>query len=125
MKFSPTYLVLTLLLFAVEVYIGLYVRDNFIRPFVGDMLVVVLLYCFLRVFWSDSSIRPIVLVCAWAFLVEFSQYFDPVGVLGLEGNRIISTLWGRTFSWLDLLAYLVGSLVNYKLRDLLLPTRLS
>ncbi|HIB66328.1 MAG TPA: DUF2809 domain-containing protein, partial [Phycisphaerales bacterium] len=44
---SPTYLVLTLLLLAVEVYIGLYVRDSFIRPFVGDMLVVVLLYCFL------------------------------------------------------------------------------
>ena len=118
MKFSPSYLALTLLLFAVEVFIGLYVRDSFIRPFVGDMLVVVLLYCFLRVFWSDSSIRPIVLVCAWAFLVEFSQYFDPVGVLGLEGNRIISTLWGRTFSWLDLLAYLVGSAVNYKLRKI-------
>ena len=118
MKFSPSYLALTLLLFAVEFFIGLYVRDSFIRPFVGDMLVVILLYCFLRTFWSDSGMRPIVLVCVWAFLVEFSQYFDPVGALGLEGNRVISTLWGRTFSWLDLLAYLAGSAVNYKLRKI-------
>lgn len=33
-----------------EVLIALYVRDRFIRPYVGDMLVVVLVYSFVRIF---------------------------------------------------------------------------
>ena len=112
MKFSGKFLVLTCLLLAVEVLIALFVRDAFVRPFVGDLLVVVLIYSFLRIFLSTQSPRLVVGVCAFAFGVEFLQYFDPVGLLGWENNRFLSVLIGRTFSWLDLLAYLAGSVVN-------------
>ena len=42
------YLVAALALLAAEVYIGLYVRDRFVRPYLGDVLVVILLYCGVR-----------------------------------------------------------------------------
>lgn len=118
MKFSRTFFLLTGILFLVEVFIALYVRDSFVRPFMGDVLVVMLIYSFLRTFWANTGTRLILSVCLFAFLVEFSQYFDPVGRLGLEQHRVIAVLWGRTFSWLDLLAYLVGSGFNLRLRHL-------
>ena len=46
MKKRFFYIISFLLIFCIEVLIALYVRDNFIRPYVGDMLVVVLVYSF-------------------------------------------------------------------------------
>ena len=37
-------------LFVVETLIALFVRDAFIRPYMGDVLVVILVYCFVRMF---------------------------------------------------------------------------
>ena len=50
MKKRFFYIISFLLIFCIEVLIALYVRDNFIRPYVGDMLVVVLVYSFVRIF---------------------------------------------------------------------------
>ena len=44
------------LLLGVECLIALYVRDRFIRPYVGDMLVTVLLYFFVRMIRFTSSL---------------------------------------------------------------------
>ena len=38
-----------MVLFSIETLIALYVHDTVIRPYVGDMLVVVLVYCFVRI----------------------------------------------------------------------------
>lgn len=44
------YAICFLLLFLTEVYIALYVHDDFIRPYIGDMLVTMLICCFCRMF---------------------------------------------------------------------------
>ena len=117
MRFSPKFLVLTLIILSLEVFIALYVRDSFVRPFLGDALVVILIYAALRTFIPRDQGRLVLGVCLFAFGVEFLQYFDPVGKFGWENRRILSVLIGRTFSWLDLWAYLGGSLVNLRLRN--------
>ena len=95
-------------LLAVEVCIALFVNDSFIRPYVGDMLVTLLLCCVCRVI-IPSKIRLLPLyVFAFSACVEIGQYFDLVALLGLADNRFLSVLMGRTFSWLDLLCYAVG-----------------
>ena len=38
-----------LVLMAVETLIALYVHDRVVRPYVGDMLVVLVVYCFVRI----------------------------------------------------------------------------
>ena len=48
------YLLATLLIFLLELFIALFVRDNFIRPYVGDMLVVVLVYTCVRVLFPEK-----------------------------------------------------------------------
>ena len=95
-------------LMAVEVCIALFVHDSFIRPYVGDMLVTLLLCCMARVVMPDRVRLLPLYVFLFAVCVEIGQYFDVVALLGLEDNRIISIALGRTFSWLDLGCYAVG-----------------
>ena len=54
MKKRIPYLVAFVLLLGIEVLIGLYVRDAFVRPYVGDVLVAVLLCCLARCFLPDK-----------------------------------------------------------------------
>ncbi|MEP6902960.1 MAG: DUF2809 domain-containing protein [Actinomycetota bacterium] len=111
LTFSLKYLFLTLILFAVEVCIALFIKDVLIRPFVGDCLVVVLIYCFFRIFLHISDWKLAFGVFLFACFIEILQYFDYVKLLHLENNRIISVILGRTFEWLDFIAYLTGFLL--------------
>ena len=55
LTFNRKYFYLTVLLFLIEVCIAVFIDDQFIRPFVGDVLVVILLYCFVKSFLKISS----------------------------------------------------------------------
>jgi len=102
-------------LLAAEVCIALFVNDSFIRPYVGDMLVTLLLCCLCRVI-IPCQVRLLPLfVFVFSALVEIGQYFDMVALLGLADNRLLSVLLGRTFSWLDLLCYAVGCIAAWGL----------
>ncbi len=109
--FNLKYSFLTLTLFAIEILIALFVNDQFVRPFVGDALVVVLIYCFLRIFLDVSYLKAAFAVFLFAALIEILQYFDYVKLLGLENNRVLSAALGRTFEWLDFVAYFGGFLL--------------
>ena len=95
-------------LLAVEMCIALFVHDAFVRPYVGDMLVTLLLCCICRVVFPDNA-RPLpVFVFLFAVCVEIGQYFDVVALWGLADNRLLSIALGRTFSWMDLVCYAFG-----------------
>ncbi len=110
-QFSKKYFLLTVLIFTTEVLIALFASDKLIRPFVGDALVIVLIYCFLRIFLNLNYLNIAVGVLLFAFVIETLQYFDYVKLLGLENNRILSVALGRTFEWLDFAAYFAGFLL--------------
>lgn len=111
LAFNGKYLLLAAILFAVEVGIALFITDSIVRPFVGDVLVVVLIYCFLRIFLNLTYWKIALGVFLFACVIEVLQYFDYVARLGLENNRAISTILGRTFEWKDFIAYLAGFLL--------------
>ena len=75
MKKRIFYIISFLVIFCMEVLIALYVRDRFIRPYVGDMLVVVLVYSFVRIFLPTGIPRMPFYVFLFACLVEVLQYF--------------------------------------------------
>jgi len=102
------YLLIFCGLLAVEMGIALFVNDAFVRPYVGDMLVALLLCCLCRVIVPDKVRLLPVYVFIFAACVELGQYFDLVALLDLADNRIISIALGRTFSWMDLVCYAVG-----------------
>ena len=115
LTFRPGYFLLTLLFFLVEVGIALYVRDAFVRPYGGDFLVVMLVYCFLRTFVRQPPRLLAWATLAIAFAVEIGQALHLVRHLGLAGNRLAETVLGTGFSWYDMLAYTLGVAVVYAL----------
>jgi len=111
--FKKKYFLLTILLFLIEVVIALFVRDRFIRPYGGDFLVVILIYCFLRTFINQAPIRLAMVTLIFSFAVEIAQYFKIVEILGLKGNRLAEIVIGTGYSNHDLVAYTLGVVVCY------------
>ena len=110
-------------LLALEVFIALFVHDAFIRPYIGDMLVTLLLCSLCRVFIPERARFLPVAVFLFAACVEIGQYFDIVALLGLADHKFISILLGRTFSWLDLLCYAVGCMAAFGLDQIIIGYR--
>jgi len=110
-KVRMFYAVLFCALLLLEILIALYVHDTFIRPYVGDVLVTLLLCSFLRIFFPKGISCLPVYVFLFAAAVEVAQYFDFVALLGIQ-SRFLSILLGRTFSFADILCYGVGCLLS-------------
>ncbi len=107
-RFSKKYFFLTCFLFLIEVLIALYVHDRFVRPYIGDVLVVILIYCFVCSFVKGPVLTIALFVLAFSFLVETMQYYNLVKLLGLEHSKLANVVIGNFFSWVDILAYTVG-----------------
>ena len=110
-KLRFIYAALFCVVFLTELLIALFVRDDFVRPYVGDMLVTVLICCFFRVLLPTAVRALPVYVFLFAAAVEVGQYFDLVSLLGLETSKFFSILLGRTFSIPDLFCYAAGCLL--------------
>lgn len=108
LKFKGHYFVLAFIIFCIEVLIALFAHDRFIRPYLGDFLVVILIYCFLRSFIDISVVKLALSALLFSFMVETLQYFNILGRLGLQDSRLAKTLMGSSFEWTDLVAYTLG-----------------
>jgi hypothetical protein len=109
--YRTQYLLLAILLLLMEIVIGTHVHDQFVRPYAGDFLITIFLYCL-----AQSAVRqPIVPVLAavllCSYLIETSQYFHLVAQLGLAHSRLARLVLGSAFSWADMLAYTLGALL--------------
>ncbi len=111
--FRPIYFYWTIGLFLVEVLIALFLHDGIIRPFVGDVLVVILIYCFVRTFWRIKVKVTIASVFLFACVVEGLQFIHIVDRLGLSQNKIASIIIGTAFDWKDIIAYGMGCAIVY------------
>ena len=105
------YLVAVIILFVIELIIALYVHDNFIRPYVGDILVVILIYTFLRIFIPEKIKLLPLYIFIFAAGVEILQYFEIVKILGLQDNAFFRTLIGSVFDIKDIVCYGVGCVI--------------
>jgi hypothetical protein len=105
---SKNYLVSALLLFITEVVIAFFVHDTIVRPWGGDFLVVILLYCIVRGIFSLHAFTAGMVVLGFSYLIETLQYLQIVKWLGLEDNQLASIVMGTSFSWSDMLAYTLG-----------------
>lgn len=105
------YLLVFVLLTAVEVYIALYVHDRVIRPFVGDMIVVWVVYCFVRVFIPKGLAWLPLYVFLFAAGVEVLQYFHLSSLPIFNGSRFMRIVLGSVFDWMDIACYGAGCLV--------------
>lgn len=95
----------------IEAGIALWVHDQFVRPYLGDMLVVVVVYLFVRIFFPKGVPHLPFYVFLFAAAVEVTQYFNLVGLLGLQNSRAARIILGSVFDWKDIACYGAGCLL--------------
>jgi len=111
LKFNKRYFIIAVGIFVIEVVIALFIHDKIIRPYVGDFLVVILIYCSVKSFFNTSVYPAALAVLLFSYLVELSQYFHLVNKLGLQNSKFARTIIGTTFEWTDLATYTAGIIV--------------
>jgi len=103
-----TYAAAALLLFIVEVLIALFVRDQFVRPYLGDVLAVMLVYAALRAATPLGMASALWTALGIALVIEVAQALNLLGALGLADNQFARVVLGGAFDMLDMAAYLAG-----------------
>lgn len=110
-KQSIKYLITFTILLCIEILIAICVHDTFIRPYVGDLLVVVVLYCIVRVIIPDKYRLMPFWIFVFAAFIECLQYLKWVERLGIENNAFLRILMGATFDWKDIVCYGIGCIL--------------
>lgn len=107
-RFNRNYFIAALVIFIIEVLIAKYLDDRIIRPYIGDVLVVILIYCFVRAFFKTPIFATAIGALVFAYLVEGLQYIRIVDNLGLQNSRLARTVLGTSAEWTDIAAYTLG-----------------
>ena len=124
-KFNLRYFLIGIGLFIIEVLIALYMHDRIVRPYIGDLLVVILIYCFVKAFVNTRVFKTLVAVLVFSYAVEVSQYFKLVEVLGLGKSTFARIILVSSFEWVDMLAYTAGILIVLAIEHFLQKRRLQ
>lgn len=111
MKINIKYLIAFIIVFLIEVVIALFVDDRIVRPYIGDILVIILMYTFIRGFIKkEIKFLPIYLFIFAAF-IEIMQFFNIVEMMDLQDSKILSVIIGSTFDMKDIICYFIGSII--------------
>lgn len=111
LRFSRPHTLVAVALLAVEVCIAAFVHDTIVRPHIGDLLVVGLIYFTVRAFLDIPPLSAALATLAFACIVEGTQAVHLAEHLGLHHGTIARVVLGDTFQWLDLVAYAIGTLL--------------
>ncbi len=121
MQFQRKYFKAFLILLIIEIGIATFISGGFIRHSLGDFLAVILLYCLIMSFFKIKPIIVAWIVLIIATFIEVGQFFKILEVLELQDNRLLNIVFGNTFSYGDLIAYLLGIMtviiVEFKYRS--------
>lgn len=115
MKKRIPYIVLFVIIVAVEVLIALFVHGGFVRCYLGDVIVVWAVYCFVQIFLGGrfSSYKIAFGVMLFSFAVELAQAINIVDLIGLGDIQFFRVLIGTSFSPVDLICYAVGTAAEF------------
>lgn len=114
MKKRIIYGISFLVLLVIEILIGMYAH-GWIRNYLGDVLVVILLYTLFRTVipeWPGKWYVLPTVILVFAFGVEFLQLWGFCDRLGIT-NRLLRIIIGTGFSSEDLFCYAAGSAPCY------------
>ena len=96
-----------LLIVGAEIVIGVFVHDGFVRPYIGDVLVVAAICMLVRVFVPEGAPWVPAAVFVFALAVELLQLARLSDLLGIK-NRVVRVILGSTFDPADIVCYAVG-----------------
>ncbi|KQT24389.1 hypothetical protein ASG22_10280 [Chryseobacterium sp. Leaf405] len=112
-KFNYKYFAATIFIFLIEVLIATKLKNIFfVRAYLGDVIVVILLYTFIKSFIKVKNNQQLIFgIFIFSCLVEFAQYFNIAEKLGFQPGSLMYIVIGNSFSWVDILCYAIGCLM--------------
>lgn len=114
MKRRLVYFSLTTLCFIACILIVVFFSDNqIIRGFIGDIIVISLIYFFIKIFCDFNALKLAIFTLVIAYTTEFLQYLNLTALLGLEHNVMARIIFGTVFDPYDLAAYTIGVVLVY------------
>ena len=105
------YLIIFIFIFMVEVFIGAYSHSGIIRNYVGDILVIPVMYFFIRIIYPKRMRKLPYILFLFAVIVEILQYMKINNILGIEGSSLLGILLGSTGDIKDILCYFIGTII--------------
>ena len=112
-----TLLIFSLLL-VTEIAIAVFHFHKFIRGFLGDVLVIPLLFYFLRIFTKWRTLYLALTVLGIAVMIEILQLANTLKYLQIN-STFLQIILGTTFDYKDLLAYFIGFLLVLRIEKLI------
>lgn len=104
--------IITFVLFTVEVLIALFI-GGFVRNYVGDVFVVILMYAFIRTFSEGFKMRLPLYLFLFATAIEIAQWCRFTDLLSINNNSALGIAIGSSFDWGDILSYAIGATVCF------------
>lgn len=110
LTFNKVYFLKSVFLFVIEVLIATILRKiYFLRAYVGDILVVMLIYTLILTFFKVKNKNKLLIgVFLFAVIVEILQFFKVADLLGFSKGSVGYIVMGNYFSWEDIICYGVG-----------------
>lgn len=108
------YGLISILLLGIEILIGLF-GQGWVRIYLGDVLVVILLYTIVRTIIPNKKMPWFIIpsaILVFAFIVEFLQLWGFCDRFGIT-NELLRIIIGTGFSTVDLICYLIGIIPCY------------
>jgi hypothetical protein len=118
------YIIMFVMLLIIEILIGTFMHQGFIRDYGGDILIIPLLYAFIRIFWVEDSKTTRLYLPLGLFLfgvcVELLQAVNLIDILEIGRDSTLGIIIGSTCDGKDILCYLAGTVLisgwNYKVK---------
>lgn len=110
MKNRLKYFLGFILILIIEILIALYIDDKIIRPYIGDMLVIICIYLLLKTIFNDKIKKLSLYVFIFAVIIELMQYFNIMEYLS-QNNETLSIALGKTFDIKDIICYFLGYMI--------------
>ena len=108
------YGLISILLLGIEILIGLF-GQGWVRIYLGDVLVVILLYTIVRTIIPNKKMPWFIIpsaILVFAFIVEFLQLWGFCDRFGIT-NEFLRIIIGTGYSNVDLMCYCIGIIPCY------------
>lgn len=113
MTFNKKYFLKACLLFLIELIIFLFFKDDFIRPILGDSLVVIFIYFLISSFSTLPFLKNLLIALAFCYSVETMQAINIIELFSINESKYTEATIGSVFDWRDMLAYTLGATSIY------------
>ncbi len=100
-----------MVLTVVEVLIAMFVHDEWVRPYGGDIIIIFVIYAFIRMLLPHGLVSLPIVILLFACLAEGLQYINIVEKLGLGDIEFFNVLLGTVGDVKDIICYAVGCLI--------------